>query len=204
VVILGNGGHARACLDAWGPQDLVPVGYVAPETGDVLGLDHLGDDRSLAGLVERGIDGAFVALGDNDVRRVATDRCSAAGLALVTVIAPSAQIGATARLGEGAVVMHGAIVGANASIGRGAIVNTGASVDHDCVIGDFVHIAPGARLAGTVTVATGAMVGVGACVIQGITIGEGATVGAGAVVVRDVAPGATVVSVAARELDPRT
>jgi UDP-perosamine 4-acetyltransferase len=201
VVIVGNGGHARACLDAWDPSpDLAPAGYVGPEPGDVLGLAYLGDDVVLPQLARSGTDRAFVALGDNAVRATVTARCLAAGLELVTSIAPSAQIGATASLGAGSIVLHNATLGANARVGRGSIINTGATVDHDCVIGDFVHIAPGVNLAGTVTVGDRAMVGIGASVVPGIRIGAGATVGAGAVVVRDVADGQTVVGVPAQEL----
>lgn len=203
VVIVGNGGHARACLDAW-PSDgsLTPAGYVGPEPGDVLGLPYLGDDDVLTRLAADGLDHAFVALGSGSVRAAVTRRCVEAGLHLVTVVAPTAQVGATARLGAGTVVLHGAVVGPNTRVGRGSIINTSASVDHDCVIGDFVHIAPGVNLAGTVTVGDGAMIGIGACVVPGVTIGAGATVGAGAVVIRDVPAGQTVVGVPAKEVRP--
>jgi len=201
VVIVGNGGHARACLDAWDPSpELVPIGYVGPAEGDVLGLAYLGDDDRLAGLAASGLVHAFVALGSSHVRSAVTDRCLAAGLDLVTIIAPSAQVGVTASVGAGSIVLHKAVVGANARVGRGSIINTGATVDHDCVIGEFVHIAPGANLAGTVTVGDGAMVGIGATIVPGIRIGAGATVGAGAVVVRDVPDGCTVVGVPAQEM----
>jgi len=203
VVIVGNGGHARACLDAWPPDgSLTPAGYVGPEPGDVLGLPYLGDDDALARLAADGLDRAFVALGSGNLRAAATRRCVEAGLHLVTVVAPTAQVGATARLGAGTVVLHGAVVGPNTRVGRGSIINTSASVDHDCVIGDFVHIAPGVNLAGTVTVGDGAMIGIGACVVPGVTIGAGATVGAGAVVIRDVPAGQTVVGVPAKEVRP--
>ena len=59
---------------------------------------------------------------------------------------------------------------------------------------------PGVRLAGMVTVGERAHVGIGAVAIEGIAIGDGALVAAGAVVVRDVAPGARVAGVPAREM----
>lgn len=201
VVIVGNGGHARACLDAWDPSpELVPIGYVGPAEGDVLGLAYLGDDDRLAGLAASGLVHAFVALGSSHVRSAVTDRCLAAGFDLVTIVAPTAQVGATASVDAGSIVLHKAVVGANARVGRGSIINTGATVDHDCTIGDFVHIAPGVNLAGMVTVGDGAMVGIGASVVPGIRIGSGATVGAGAAVVRDVPDGRTVVGVPAQEM----
>ncbi|HEY5515174.1 MAG TPA: acetyltransferase, partial [Pengzhenrongella sp.] len=187
VVIIGNGGHARACLDAWSADpDLAPAGYVGPVPGDVLGLGYLGDDDALPSLVAQGLDRAFVALGSATVRAAVTARCRDAGMTMVSIVAPSAQVGSTARIGAGSIVLHGAVLGANARIGDGSIVNTAASIDHDCVIGDFVHIAPGVNLAGTVTVGDHSMIGIGACVVPGITIGSHAMVGAGAVVIRDV------------------
>jgi acetyltransferase-like isoleucine patch superfamily enzyme len=50
------------------------------------------------------------------------------------------------------------------------------------------------------TIADGASLGSGAVVLGGVTVGEGALVGAGAVVTADVAPGAVVAGVPARQL----
>lgn len=201
VVIVGSGGHARACLDAWDPSpELAPAGYLGPEPGDVLGLEYLGSDDALPRLAASGFDLAFVALGTNRLRAEVTARCRAAGFTLVTVIAPSAQVGRTAHVGPGTIVLHGAVLGAQARVGNGSIINTSASVDHDCVLGDFVHIAPGVHLAGSVVVGDNAMVGIGASVVPGVRIGARAVVGAGAVVLHDVQEGQTVVGTPAQEL----
>lgn len=203
VVIVGNGGHARACVDAWSTDaELAPAGYTGPAEGDVLGLTYLGDDSDLAALVAAGATTAFVALGSNRLREKVSIDCLAAGLSLATIVAPTAQIGQTAALGAGTIVLHRAVVGARAVVGDGCIINTSSSIDHDCVVGDYAHIAPGVHISGTVRIGAGAMIGVGASIIPGITIGEGATVGAGAVVIRDVPPGRTVVGVPAREVAP--
>ncbi len=202
VVIVGNGGHARACVDAWNPSpELTPAGYTGPDAGDVLGLPYLGDDDTLPQLAASGVTRAFVALGPNSLRSTVTDRCLDSGFELVTIVAPTAQVGPTAVVGAGSIVMHRAVLGANTRVGRGSIVNTSASVDHDSVIGDFVHIAPGVNLAGNVVVGDHAMVGIGASVVPWVRIGVGATVGAGAVVLHDVPDGQIVVGVPARKLE---
>ncbi len=202
VVLVGNGGHARACVDAWSLDPaLVLRGYLGPEAGDVLHLTYLGDDDTLDALIGSGADQVFVALGDNRVRARVSGRCTAAGAVLVTSIAPSAQVAVTASVGPGSIVMHRAFLGAKVRVGTGTIINTGASVDHDGLVGDHVHIAPGATIAGTVTIGDGAMVGAGATIVPGIVVGESAVVGAGAVVIRDVPAGTTVVGVPAQELN---
>ena len=199
VVIIGDGGHSRACVDAW---DLASRWYPVGVTGDNAEapseLPHLGSDGVLPELLTQGIELAFIALGDNAVRRRVSEKVIALGYELAPLIAPTAQVGRTAQVGAGAAVMHGAIVGAFAAVGAGAIINTAASVDHDCVIGEFAHIGPGSHLAGGVTVGSGAFLGVGVSVLPGVSIGENAIVGAGAVVVSDVPAGAKVKGVPAK------
>lgn len=204
VIIIGNGGHARACVDAWNAgfsgRLLGCTGFDASQHSEV---PYLGaDDVPLAffGAPPTEKPRVFVAVGDNALRERLTLKALTDGFGLATLLCSTAQVGASAQIGAGAAVMRGAIVGAFAQVGAGAIINTGASIDHDCQVGAFAHIAPGARLAGTVTVGERAMIGVGACVIPGISIGADATVGAGAAVIRDVPAGATVVGVPAREI----
>jgi acetyltransferase-like isoleucine patch superfamily enzyme len=53
-----------------------------------------------------------------------------------------------------------------------------------------------------VRVGAGALIGAGAVIRPGLVIGAGAMVGAGAAVVEDVAPGAKVMGVPARAVQP--
>lgn len=198
VVVVGNGGHARSVVDAWDPDSpFQPAGCVGPDRADVLGVPWLGPDDDLPALAARGLRHVVVALGDNRLRQRLLERCVAAGLTPVTVVAPTAQVGRTAVVGAGSVVLHRAVLGARAVVGAGAIVNTGATVDHDTTVGDVAHVAPGVHLAGGVHVGRGVLVGIGAAVIPGVRIGDWAVVGAGAAVVADVAEGVTVVGVPA-------
>lgn len=201
VVVVGNGGHSRSCIDAWDPDaPFRPLGCTGNDPAEHGELPYLGDDSIIPGLLEQGVRHAFVAIGSNSLRaRLSADLVSS-GFDLVPLVAPTARVAPTAEIGPGAAILHGAIVGAYARVGAGAIVNTGASVDHDCVVGEFAHIAPGSHLAGSVTVGERAMLGVGVSVIPGVTIGEGAVVGAGSVVISDVRAGETVVGVPTRSV----
>ena len=205
IVIYGASGHGTVVADvvsAMGQDEV--VGFIDDHTArhkNVVGrFPVLGGEEVLPEMVRKGIKGAIVAIGRNDVRLKKADLLAGLGFQFVTAIHPSAVVAGDVEIGGGTVLMAGVIINASAKIGAHVIVNTGATIDHDCVVEDGCHVSPGAHLAGMVVVRRGSHVGIGACAIQCVTIGERATVGAGAVVVRDVAAGITVVGNPAREL----
>lgn len=122
------------------------------------------------------------------------------GSRFATVIAASAVVAVTARVGEGTVVAPGASIMAGSRIGRHVLVNTGAIISHDCSIGDFSTVSPGATVGGRVQIDEGVFVGIGAVVRDGVSISAGAVIGAGAVVMGDVGAGEVVAGVPARLL----
>ena len=113
---------------------------------------------------------------------------------------PTSTVAASARIGEGTVILHGAIIQPNTVIGRHVLVNTAASIDHDNHIGDFAHISPHVTLCGHVEVGEGTHIGAGAVVIPQVKIGKWSTVGAGAVVLHDIGDYVTAVGNPARIL----
>lgn len=198
VIVLGAGGHARVVIDGLRRAGFSVIGVCAPEleagqTGP-LGVPALGNDSVLAGinrdthLLANGIG----STGKTETRQRIFDTNSSHGWRFVTLLHPTAVVGADCELGEGAQIMAGAVLQCGVRVGRNAIVNTSASVDHDCRLGDHVHVAPGAILSGTVTVGARSHLGAGAVVIQGISIGEDVIVSAGAIVTRPVASGTRV------------
>jgi sugar O-acyltransferase (sialic acid O-acetyltransferase NeuD family) len=198
VVMIGGGGHAMSCLDAADPRTVNFVGYVGPAPDERLPLRYLGDDAALPEHCGSGRALAFVAVGDNARRRDLSEKVTALGVELATLVADTARVSPHASVAPGAAVLHGALVGPRASIGTGAVVNTAASVDHDCTIEQFAHIAPGTHLAGGVRIGAGAFAGVGVSVIPDVHIGSWAVVGAGAVVIGDIPPQETVMGAPAR------
>lgn len=189
IFVFGAGGHGKVAIEAIraatpgitiGVIDDNPANWGKTLLGVPIvgGRDHACAHQHVA---------LVPAIGDNRARLAMMAWASDAGLALATVIHPSAIVSPSAAIGAGCMLAPGAIVNAEARLGRGTIINTAASVDHDCVLGDAVHVAPGARLCGGVEIGAASMIGVGAIVVPGIIIGRGCTVGAGAVVVRPVA-----------------
>ena len=206
VVIVGTGGMGREAAawvaDGGRGEDL--VGFLDEDAslhgGVIAGLPVLGGLDWLDG----NLDVEVVPAIGSPVRRAAVvAHLDLAGVALVTVVHPSALLGPGVSVGDGAIVCPGVLLTRDVQVGRAVIVNYGAMVGHDGDLGDASVVSPGVHLAGNVTVGPEADVGIGASVIQGVRIGARAVVGAGAVVIRDVEPGTTVVGVPATALGER-
>lgn len=205
VVIYGSrpDGHAKVVLDSLVDEaELDVVGLLDdwPENAErTIGpLRVLGGSAELPALAADGIEGVLLGFGAAQGREGIVRAVEDAGLALPTLVHPSAYVSPGASLEAGVQVLPQASVNTGARIGRGALVNSGAIVEHDVEVGDFSVVDPGAVLAGRVRVGAAAEIGSGAVLIPDVEVGAGAIVGAGAVVIRPVEEGETVVGVPAR------
>lgn len=174
----------------------------APELREstVFGRPVLGASSDVARAVAAGAEGAVVTIGDGVARARIAPALRAAGLSLVSVVAPGAYVAPSARIGAGVFVGANTIVSTGTEVGDLAVVFAQGIVGHHARVGEAATLAGGAQLGGRSRVGARAFVGLGAKVLADITVGEGATVGAGAVVTRDVPPGVTVVGIPARPM----
>jgi acetyltransferase EpsM len=214
LILLGGGEHARVVIEAartqgerWAVQ-----GYVAPDQGDaaIPDVPWLGDDAALSARLAdlAPADRPWVVLGFGAgeiagalaARVATTERFNGARWA--TIVHARAWVSPSATVEAGTVVLAGAVVNAGAHVLRHAIVNSAAVVEHDVVLGAGGHVAPGAVIGGGTRIGDNAFIGLGARVRDHIEIGAGAVIGMGAVVVASIAPGATVVGIPARPLEP--
>jgi UDP-perosamine 4-acetyltransferase len=201
TIIIGAGGHAKVIIDilrAAPAVELVGCTAMTTKSGFVAGVPVLGDDSILPELYAQGIQQAFVAIGDNRIRRQMARTAADIGYTLINAISRYAYISPSASLGSGIAIMPGAVVNAEVCIQDYVIVNTGASIDHESVLGEACHIAPGSHLSGNVRVGEGALLGTGTQVIDGMTVGAWSILGAGAVVVRNIPEQCLAVGVPAR------
>ncbi len=201
-MIYGAGGHGKVVLDALERSGRLVAGFIDDAAERVSGKMHCGYRVHAAGeLPELAKDReVVVAIGDAGQRERVSARLDRWGLAMATVVHPTAVLAADVKVGPGAMILAGAVINPGARIAGGTIVNTGAVIDHDCDVGACAHVAPAAALAGYVRVGARALVGAGATVIPEVAIGPDAIIGAGAVVVRDVEAGTTVMGVPARKV----
>lgn len=185
VLLIGGGGHCKVVIDVFRAAGWAPIGILDPHLAgaDVFGVPVLGGDERASELLEQGHRNAFVAIGENAVRRRIALGLMEIGFELATAIHPSAVISPSARLEGGTIVMPNAVINAHARVGAFGIVNTGAIVEHDCVLGVAVHAAPRSVMGGNVTLEDEVLFGIGAVARPGSFIGARTVVGAGAVVI---------------------
>lgn len=206
VFIFGASGHAKSVIDVIERQELYRIVSIFDDNAARHGQPFFGymveggRDSLLRAYDEKNASACIVAIGDNSIRSAIVSWLTENGIARVTAIHPTAQLGRGAVIGQGSVMMAGSIVNPDAIVGADVIINTGASVDHDCVIGDGVHISPGCRLCGHVKVGNGTFIGVGSMVIPGVTIGSNVVIGAGSVVLQDIPSGKRVAGVPCRDI----
>lgn len=198
VVLLGGGGHCRACIDvleAWGELPIAGlVGEMGGSQESVLGYSVLGTDADLGSILQR-FSFALVAVGqirDAQPRIELFRRASELGGAFPVVVSPRAYVSRHSEVEDGTIVMHGAIVNAGARVGLNCIVNSCALIEHDAQVGPHSHIATGALVNGGAIIGSGAFVGSGAIIHQGVRVGDRSVIAAGATVRRDVIEGSIV------------
>ena len=188
IVLMGGGGHCRACLEVIAGVGLQVTGILdsQPVAADMPG--RLGDDSWLDSASARGLL-YLVTVGQVDVaprRRLLFENLVKRGLECATVMAANATISGRTSIGAGTIVMQRAVINRGAVVGRNCIINTSAIIEHDARIADHCHVSTGAIANGGVQIGEGCMIGSGAIILPGIKIAPNVVVGAGAVVTRDI------------------
>jgi sugar O-acyltransferase (sialic acid O-acetyltransferase NeuD family) len=196
ILLVGAGGHARACIDVIeeaGRFDIAGLVGLPEQVGSrVLDYPVLGTDQDLPRLRARCAH-ALVTVGQIKSpapRMHLFDLVRAAGFDMPAIISPRAHVSRHASVGPGTIVMHGAVVNAAASVGGNCIINSQSLVEHDVTVGDHCHISTGAMLNSGVSVASGSFLGSNCSVRQGVRIGERCVIGMGQHVYRDCPAGA--------------
>jgi sugar O-acyltransferase (sialic acid O-acetyltransferase NeuD family) len=203
VAIFGAGDHGIVAYHVLRTSGHDVVGFLdddlTRESSQLHELPMLGDTSWFSRTIGRGAS-AFVAIGDNTVRRMISTRLRAAGVPILNAIHPSALIMDGVHLGSGVFVGPTAVLVTGSWVGDDVIVNTAATIDHHGRVMSGAHVAPGAHTGGRVTIGEESLIGIGATLSAGVSIGTRSVVGAGSVVLEDVPPQVVVAGVPARLL----
>jgi len=192
IILVGAGGHARACIDVielYGHFKI--AGLIEKEGNDnqnILGYPVIGTDEDLQHLRQK-YKRTLVTVGQiisPKIRIKIFELLMELDYKLPVIVSPRAYVSKHARIGEGTIVMHNAIVNANAKIGKNCIINSNALIEHDAIIGDHCHIATGAIINGEVTVNRESFIGSGTITKQCISIGRNCIIGAGVILNNNV------------------
>jgi sugar O-acyltransferase (sialic acid O-acetyltransferase NeuD family) len=212
-MIFGTGGAGReiavwAERASWAGRPFRVLGLISDDDfGQVIGGREVSTLADAAGRHPGAL--TVIAVGDPQLRSRLVELAASAGLRpSPPLVHPGvwAELDAdTVTFGEGVVICPGSIVTTNVEIGAHVQINVACTVMHDCRVGAFSTLSPGVHLSGNNVLESSVFVGTGAVTIQGLPdrpleIGRGAVIGAGAVVTGNVAAGATVVGVPAREV----
>lgn len=185
LILIGAGGHARACIDIIEQQDqyqiLGLVGLPEELHSYHLGYEVIATDAALAELAKEA-PYALITTGQIQSAKLRVSlyqQATLCGFQMPAIIAPTAHVSCHASIGAGSIVMHGAVVNAGAKVGNNCIINSRALLEHDTTVDDHCHISTGAILNGGVSVGAGSFIGSGCVIKEGLSIGEDCLVGIG-------------------------
>lgn len=198
LYIVGAGGFGRELycwlkdLPEW-ERDWKFVGFL-DDNQDA--LDGFNDDASVVGALTEltPIPGQVFACGIGNVRakRAVCLPLIEKGAKFITVVHPSAILGANVILGDGVVICPRVTLSCDIEIGAMTMINLHATIGHDASVGEWSTLSAHCDLTGGTRAGSEVFLGSGARVLPGKSVGDGAVVGAGSVVIRDVRPGTSV------------
>lgn len=197
IILVGGGGHARACADVinHSEHNFNIVGYVDPkENEEMSSFEYLGDDTILVNHVKT--SSFLIAIGQiksYSKRQELFDHLVKLQANLISIYSPNSYVSSNTEIGAGTIIMHGTIVQTNVKIGRNCIINDRALIEHDSTIGDHCHISTGAIINGNCKIGNGVFMGSSAVIKNGLTIADDCIIGMGSIIKEDILENNTII-----------
>lgn len=191
IIILGNGGHARSCIDVINHTNQFTIaGIVEKQINIKPNSDYpiLGIDKDLKNLRKK-YKFAFIAIGHIKTPRIRINKFLQLKKLLYVVpkiISPIAYISKQAMVGEGTIIHHNCVINSDVLIGKNNIINTNALIEHNVKIGNNNHISTGAIINGNVIIGNGNFIGSGTIIYNGIKIGNDCKIASGSIIKKDL------------------
>jgi sugar O-acyltransferase (sialic acid O-acetyltransferase NeuD family) len=187
LLLIGAGGHARACIDVIEQQGVYQIAGLVGSQSEInakcFGYSVIATDNDLVEL-RKDYDYAFVAVGQiktPESRIEIYRKLVQLDFKLPIIVSPRAYVSKFSSLNSGTIVMHDALINAGAIVGQNCIINTKALIEHDVVVEDHCHISTGAIINGAAVVKTGTFVGSNAVTKQEVHTKEFDFIKAGSV-----------------------
>lgn len=195
LIILGKGGHCRACIDiinALGYYKIEGLIISDQDSSDTTGLyPVIGRDSDLKKILNQDKD-VFIGVGQIksfQPRLRLYKLIKEYGAKLPTIISPRAFCSKSSSIGEGSILMHDTLVNAHTKVGVNCILNSKALLEHDVEVGSHCHISTGAILNGGVTVGEKSFIGSGVVIKEGVEIGKEVIIGSGLIITKNIPDG---------------
>jgi acetyltransferase EpsM len=203
LIILGIGPHAQEMADIIAQINRAQLTWnllgalAAPTQADLVG--HTLDSLEVLGTVSdlsRYPQACFTA-------EFGSDSSNCPRQQLISLVAPSAFVARTARIGAGCVIYPNCFIGHNAWLGDRVFALSSATINHDNHLEDHVSLCSHVNLAGFVHVEAGSYLGQACTVKQYVHIGKDSLIGMGSVVLGDVPTNSVMVGNPAHKLRDR-
>jgi len=198
LIVIGAGGYAKSVLDSVDYYNYKIKGFLDEFSKEEEHLSYPILWHSLDEIETPEKYFYFIAIGNNQRRKIWFDRLMSRKLKLINVVDRSAIISPEAKIGTGCFFGKMAVVNSKAIIGDDCIINTKSLVEHGCTVHSHANISTNAVINGDVVVGEGTFVGTSSTTIGQKKVGEWSTIGAGAVVISDVEDNVTVAGVPAK------
>lgn len=191
VIIIGAGGHCRAILSILRDTGLMESEGIydigTPRHNEkIMGVPVMGNILSFEKCLDIQNKSVILAIGDNKQRRYWFDKLNNLGCHFPNLIAKSAYVDPSSKLGVGNVICPLSFIGPESELENNIIVNTSAIVEHEVSVRSHSHLAPGSIVSGRSKIGLQVFVGANATIIKKAQVADESTIGAGAVVTKDI------------------
>ena len=144
LLIIGAGGHGKVVKEiAMSMQIDEERVYTDVSFLDDMAEEAIGKIDDLETLGAQ-FDEIFVAIGDNEIRKILFDKVESIGGYIPKLVHPTAYVSPTAIIEKGCIVEPKALINANTIVKRGCIISIGAIIDHNALLEEFCHVNAGA------------------------------------------------------------
>lgn len=185
IIIIGNGGQARSCLDVINTIKKIQFsGFVSKAREDGV----IGSDKNLKEIRKK-FNNAIIGVGQIKsplLRKKIYKNLKNLNFNFPVIISPYSYVSKSSKINEGTIVMHNVSVNYGANIGKHCIINTSSIIEHDVCVDDFCHISTGAILNGGVKIGNGTFIGSGTVIKENVKIGKNCVIGMGSVVKKNL------------------